>query len=167
MAQNADPPGDPQRSRKVADENLSLRLLAGFRMKNGLPVRGEFPGHNSFEERQARAALARIVRDHVPGFSGELLALAIDPLTPSKIPGMKPARRVVFTSPARGRSSTWARDMFVIEHIRQLTTMFKTEGKEDAALKSAENHFGLSYATVKSVWGKYKKLVGRRTGRKK
>jgi hypothetical protein len=164
---HADPPSDPHRSRKVADEELSLRLLAGFRMKNGSPTKGEFPKHNSFEERQARAALARIVRDHVPGFSGELLALAIDPLTPSKIPGMKPARRVAFTSPARGRSSTWARDMFVIDHIRQRTTMFNTEDKEDAALKSAENRFDLTHATVKSIWGKYKKSVGRRTGRKK
>jgi hypothetical protein len=123
---------------KIADEELSLQLLAGFRMgENGKPITG-FLKHNSSQESKARAALARLVRDHMPGNSGELLALAIDPRTPSKDRMMKPTRRVRFESPARGRSSTWARALFVVDHIRQRTSMFNTEDKEDAALKSAE-----------------------------
>lgn len=148
---------------KIIDEERALQLLAGFAYdRSGVPI-CRYPASKSQEERETRAALARLVRDYMPGFAGELLALAIDPATPSAILGMKPTRRVEFRSVAQGRPSTWARDKLVVDHIRQRTTMFNTEGKEDAALKSAEEQFHLRPATVKSIWNKYKKLVGRRS----
>jgi hypothetical protein len=145
---------------KMADEELSLQLLAGLHTSaNGKPIINYLP-HNSPEEKLARAALARIVRDHMSGFSGELLALAIDPRTKSKMVSMKPTRHIRFQSPAQGRPSTWARDLLVIGHIRRELFHSRT-GKEDAALKSAEDHFGLSPAAVKKIWRRHKKIAGR------
>ena len=151
---------DPHRDRKIADEELSLRLLAGRHFgANGQPITKYLP-HNSAAEIEARGALARIVREHMAGFAGELLALAIDPYTPSKSPGMKPTRHIRFESPARGRPSTWARDLLVVGHIRR--ELFRsTTGKEDAALKSAEDEFGLTPAAAKKIWRAHKKTVGR------
>jgi hypothetical protein len=148
---------DQERERKMADEALALHLLAGF--QDGTPAI-QYPKPNSSDEQIARAALARIVRDHVPGFSGELLALAIDPHTPSKTPGMVPTRRIRFESPARGQPSTWARDLLVIGAIRD-ALFHSSSGKEDAACKVAEDQFGLSPPAVKKIWRRYKRLVGR------
>jgi hypothetical protein len=151
---------DPERERKIADETLSMQLLAGVHFsKKGRPAI-RYLKHNSAEERNARAALARTVRDFMPGFSGELLALAIDPRTPSKIPGMAPTRRIRFESPARGKSSQWARDLLVVGAIRRALFHSKT-GKEDQACAVAEQQFGLSPAAVKKIWRRHKKLVGR------
>jgi hypothetical protein len=112
--------------------------------------------HNSPEEREARAALARRVRDSMSGFSGELLALAIDPLTPSSIPGMKPTRRVRFESPARGKSSTWARDSLVVDFIRRR----RFDGwKQEAAIAAAMKQFGMKRSAVQAAWAQHQKLV--------
>jgi hypothetical protein len=151
---------DPDRDRKIADEELSLQLLAGRHFgTNGQPIT-RYLTPNGSEERLARAALARIGREHVGGFSGELLALAIDPITPSKWPGAKPTRHVRFESPARGKPSAWARDLLVVGHIRR--ELFRSAtGKEDAALKSAEDTFGLTQAATAKIWRAHKKAVGR------
>jgi hypothetical protein len=151
---------DPDREQKIADEELSLQLLAGRQFgTDGRPIT-KYLLHNGPEERLARAALARIVRDHMPGFSGELLALAIDPITPSKWRGTKPTRHVRFESPARGKPSTWARDLLVVSHIRR-ELLRSTTRKEDAALKSAEDTFGLTPAAAAKIWRAHKKTVGR------
>jgi hypothetical protein len=144
----------------VEDETLALRLLAGFARDGRGQATTQYLKSNSRDERLACAALARIVRDHVPGFPGELLALALDPHTASRIPGMKATRRVRFESPARGKPSTWARDLLVIDCIR--TELFRSKtGKLEAAIKAAMDHFTISRATAQSIWRRYEKLVGR------
>src|SRR4051812_20727744 len=75
--------------RAMADEAQSIRLLAGYDVDTG---RTSFLKRNGPDERKAREALARLVREKMSGFSGELLALAIDPRTPSPWPDMKPTR---------------------------------------------------------------------------
>jgi hypothetical protein len=71
---------DPERARKEADDVLARRLL----------TREIEPG--SIEEPAARAALARRIRDLMTtGFVRELLALAIDPTTPSYL-GIEPTK---------------------------------------------------------------------------
>jgi hypothetical protein len=62
---------DPERERKIKDDALALKLLGGT--PDGLePTKYLKP--NSRDERIARAALARRVRDLMGGYSGELLA---------------------------------------------------------------------------------------------
>jgi hypothetical protein len=151
---------DPERARKIEDETLALRLLAGFAQDDHDRPITQYLKNNSRDERLACAALARIVRDHVPGFSGELLALALDPHTASKIPGMKATRRVRFESPARGKPSTWARDLLVVNCIRTELFWSKT-GKLEAAIKAAMDRFTISRATAQSIWKRYEKLLGR------
>ncbi len=80
---------------KIADEWLCLRLLAGYAEDEQGRVVTSYLRHNSYEEREARAALARRLRDIGPlGSTLELLALAIDPRTPSNLPGMRPTRKI-------------------------------------------------------------------------
>jgi hypothetical protein len=153
---------DPERERKMADEGLALQLLAGW--QDGQTTT-KYPKRDSIDEAAARAALARIVRDHMPGFSGELLALAIDPATPSKVPGMTPTRRVQFESPGRGKSSNWARDLLVVGHIRQALACSRT-GKEYPELVSAAQALCLSLPAVKKIWERHKKIVGRTSRRR-
>ena len=96
---------DPERERKRADDELAKRLL----------TREIEPGGN--EETMARAALARRIRDLMTtGFVRELLALAIDPTTPSYL-GIEPTVIADFKSPARGRPSTWVRDLAIIDFV--------------------------------------------------
>src|SRR4051794_9857143 len=80
----------------MADEELVMQLLAGWDGSAGEAV---YFKKNSNGEARAREALARIIRAKLQGFSGELLALAIDPRTPSSIPGMKPTRKIQFENP--------------------------------------------------------------------
>jgi hypothetical protein len=76
----------PQRSNEeaMADEALSIRLLAGYDVDKSENV--AFPSHFGMAERELRAALARTIRAQMTGHSAELLALAIDPFTPSTWP---------------------------------------------------------------------------------
>jgi len=150
---------DPDRERKMADEAEALRLLAGFSADRGRPII-QYLKRNSPAERKGRTALARCVRDSMRGLAGELLALAIDPYTPSKIPGMKPTRRIRFESPARGKSSTWARDLSVVGFIRTQRAHW-TDGKfkQDAVVQAAMSKFGLSRATVQAIWRRHTDLL--------
>src|SRR5580692_7700135 len=85
-----------EESRKGSDDELARKLLLGEPCNQG----------------DARAALARRIRDQMPGsFTRELLALAIDPETKSRFIGMVPARRIKFESVRRGRKPTWRRDL--------------------------------------------------------
>lgn len=140
---------------KMADEALSIRLLAGFDVDSG---HTSFLKHNSFEERNARAALARVVRDQMRGFSGELLALAIDPRTASTWPNMKPARKIRFESPGRGKGSTLMRDKLIVDFIRRQRFNGTTD-KIDPHLAAAEKHFGLKRSRVHQIWNAYEKML--------
>ena len=153
---------DPERARKIEDETLALKLLAGFdEDEHGRP-RTRYLGKNSREERIACGALARLVRDKMGGFSGELLALALDPYTPSKTPGMKPTRQIQFESPSRGQPSTWARDLLVVNLIR--TELFHSN-KLEAAIQAAMQRFEIKRATAQAIWSRYEKLVERKSAR--
>jgi hypothetical protein len=143
---------------KIADEKLCMRLLAGFCEDEKGRVVTSYLKPNSYEEQQARAALARVVRDSMRGFVGELLALAIDPRTPSATPGMWPTRRIRFESPARGRASTWARDLLIVHFIREELRKSPT-GKEEAALAAASAHFGIRRSRAHAIWKTWKRLV--------
>lgn len=131
----ADP--DPERERKRADDALARRLL----------TRGVEPGGN--EEIMARAALARRIRDLMTtGFIRELLALAIDPATPSYL-GIEPTVIAEFKSPARGRPSTWARDLAIVDFvIKQRFRWTGSRYKQESAIKAAMEEFNLKRGTV-------------------
>jgi hypothetical protein len=143
---------------KMADEALSIRLLAGFDVDTGKT--DAFLKHNSPDEKKARGALARIVRYRVGGFAGELLALAIDPSTPSTWPNMKPTRRVKFESPARGKSSTVLRDILVVGFIRR--SRINGSPKLEPHLAAAEKRFGLKRSGVHKIWKAYEADMERR-----
>jgi hypothetical protein len=93
----------------------------------------------------------------MPGFSGELLALAIDPYTPSRFSGMKPTRRIRFESPARGKPSTWVRDRMVIGFVRQ---QLASAPKLEAAINAVSARFKISRRTVQDIWKTYKQRLG-------
>jgi hypothetical protein len=140
---------------KMIDEALSIQLLAGFDVETGKQI--NFP-HNSAAEKKARAALARIVRENMAGFSGELLALAIDPQTKSTWPDMRPARKIKFEKP--GRRSTLIRDKLIVDYIRRL----RFSGTESHDMKfylmqAAEKFGGLSYSRVHAIWSAHEKLI--------
>jgi hypothetical protein len=149
----------PQRpdEEKMADESLSIQLLAGYDVEKGTtkPLK-----HNSPEERKARAALARIVRERMPGFSGELLALAIDTRTPSTWPGMKAARRIKFESSTRGKPSTFMRNTLVVDFIRK-QRFNSNDGKLEPCLAAAEKHFNLKRARVHEIWHAHETILDR------
>src|SRR5271170_1439234 len=64
---------DPNRARKIADDLLCLRLLAGLTQLDRDLVHVPFPDPGSDTEQRCRAALARVVRNYVPGNTGDLL----------------------------------------------------------------------------------------------
>src|SRR5205823_1621457 len=64
---------------KIKDEMSMMRLLCGFRDDEDGVATTDYPAENSPDERQCREVLAKEIRARVPGFVGELLALAIDP----------------------------------------------------------------------------------------
>jgi hypothetical protein len=158
----------PEENRKIADAALAMQLLAGYPPDGPLaigPVAIKYPAKNSAEERRGREALARIVRDQMRGFVGELLALSIDPRTPSAIPGMTPTRRTQFETP--GRPSQWARDLMIVDFIRRERFHFTgRRWKQEAAVQGAADKFNVSRSAVQAAWTRYEKLVGRRKASK-
>ena len=148
---------DPQHDRKVADEKLCLWLLTGYSVDDGKYGKVGFPKSGSKEEWAARAALARAVRDQMAGFSGEFLALTIDPRTPSPPPMVtRPVRAVKFNKP-RGKPPTVMRDLLVVDYI---TRQRRVLGKEDAALLAAEGEFKLRKSRTHAIWAAHKKRIG-------
>jgi hypothetical protein len=145
----------------MADEALSIRLLAGYDVDSG---RTSFLKHNGPEERNARAALARLVRDRMGGFSGELLALAIDSRSPSIWPDMKPTRRIEFKSPGRGKNSTLMRDKLVVDFIRRLRFRSKEPHDQKFYIMSAVAEFErrgikIGKSRVHAIWSAYEKML--------
>jgi hypothetical protein len=141
---------------RMADEAWSIALLAGWDVNSGKQISLK---HNSTDERTARAALARIIREKMNGFSGELLALAIDPQTKSSWPDMKPARKIKFEKP--GRPSTLMRDKLVVDYIRRLR--FNSTEPHDMKffLMQAAEKFGpgLGYSSVHAIWSAHEKRL--------
>jgi hypothetical protein len=147
----------------VAEDKLILRLLAGFHEDaKGRPIVSYLePG--SVEELEARAALARQLRDNTLGnLARELLALAIAPNIPSARRDMRPTLEIVFKNKARGNKSAWARNRLVISFIKGWIREKRKEGKgrrvkEEAAKQAAQAHFGLSRSQVAEIWRRDKK----------
>lgn len=135
---------DPDRERKMADEELIVKFFAG----DG-SARYRHPAPDSPEELRARAVLARTVREYVPGFSGELLALALDPDTKSRMIGMKPTRKIKFESVKRGLPSMWRRNVLIAGFIR---SDFAQHGKLEAAISAATAKFKISRTTAQNIW---------------
>jgi hypothetical protein len=90
-----------------------------------------FPEPGSNTERRCRATLARVVRDHVPGNTGDLLALAIDPKTPATSPMLEPTRYVTFGPCNRGTQPNSMRDIMIVADYRAAL-------REQADAKDAE-----------------------------
>jgi hypothetical protein len=141
---------------KIADEALSIQLLAGFDADSGKQISLK---HNSAAEKKARAALARIIREQMNGFSGELLALAIDPQTESSWPGMKPARKIKFEK--QGRQSALMRDKLIVDYIRRLRSASTEPHDMKFFLMQAAEKFGpgLGYNSVHAIWSAHEKRI--------
>ena len=141
----------------MQNEEMILRLLCGYARKNGKTAIS-YLKKGGPEERAGLKALAAEVRRKMTGFSGELLALAIDPWTPSKIPGMKPTRRIKFESPARGKSIAWIRDLEIVALVNKTLRVQSAKMKPgakvklDAALAAAEKEYGLSRTRIHKIW---------------
>jgi hypothetical protein len=155
---------DPRsEAQQVADHEAAFELLAGFATANNKRAVTKYPKDR--DEKRGRQALAREVRHHMPGFVGELLALAIDPTTKSKIPAatqsgrMQPTRRIRFESPARGPGSTWARDLLLIHAMRR--AMRRPRVKLEAVLAEIGEQFGLKRSRVQAIWGAHEALLER------
>jgi hypothetical protein len=129
---------------KMADDMLALELLAGS-------PNGRNSKHFSQREKQLRAALARRIRDQMGGYTGELLALAIDPFTASAWPGMKPTTKLKFMR--QGRPSSLLIERRVVAFIREQIGKSKSQRASlDSYLKAAEDAFGLSRTRVHEIW---------------
>jgi hypothetical protein len=129
-------------------------------------VRRAIRSNNSREEKDARAAMARRIRDFMQGFLAEVIALAIDPNTPSHIIGLKPLRMVRFESVARGKASTWRRDLRVLHFIRMEIGNTVKRGKDgvprakiEAALQAAVAEFGISRSTAQAIWKRHQEAM--------
>lgn len=149
---------DPNREQEVADYYLCRWLLAGFSRDGKVG----FPASGSREEWDARAALARYVRGRLKGNIAELLALAIDPRTDSPNPFLKRPTRIFRLDKPRGKPPTVIRDFMVVDFIRK-----QRSSKEDAALRAAEQKFGLGKSRTHAIWAAHKKLVGGYPSKKK
>lgn len=104
--------------KEIADYEVMLQLLCGYRVESGRQLPAKYPVKNSGEELRAKTALAQYINRKIPGFVGHLLALGIDPeMQPH--PGMKRTRAVKFESPRRGKNIEWARHTEIVSDIRQ------------------------------------------------
>src|SRR5207244_2826839 len=102
------------------------------------------------------------IRDQMKGHSGELLALSIDPFTPSEWAGMRPARTIKFENP--GRQSTVFLDQEVVQFIYKMRIR---ETKPNVPLKSyvmaAVQEFGLSRSRVYEIWNEHETFLERKS----
>jgi hypothetical protein len=168
-------------AKQMADLVLMMRLLAGYTDETAGKVTDYKLSRE--EEKAARAALARSVRSGIRGFPQELLALAIDPDTPSSWPGMRPTRKVKFENVGRGPPSTWARDLMIVEFISarrrdHMNEHAKTWCLDERAqtwrpgtppwkeqmesyYEAAHEYFNVSRSTVQAVWLAYERLLNR------
>lgn len=145
---------------KMADEAAAIKLLANYDVdarKNVTRAR-----HNSGDERKLRAALARCVRDQMNGFAGELLALAIDPWTPSKIPTMRSTVNIKFVR--QGRLSSLFVESQVIDYIRRLRFNSTEPHDQKFYVMSAVNEFNkrgikIKKSTVHRIWSEHEKML--------
>jgi hypothetical protein len=147
---------------KIDDYEHAMRLLAGLTPDHKV----SYLNQNSYEERLARAALARLVRDSMQGFVGELLALAIDPRTPSPIYGMYPTRKIRFESPARGKKAQWVRDLMIIDCILNDLHQFEDPPQPSRlkrAIATAAGRYGISFTRASEIWEQRGKLPRRRS----
>jgi hypothetical protein len=149
-------------SAKMADEALSICLLSGFDVDkmNNTP----FPAHFSADEREARAALARIIRDQMTGYSAELLAMAVDPFTPSAWPHMRPTRKIKFLN--QGRQSTLMIEKQVVDYIRHVRFDSEKGQNQKFYIMSAVAEFKkrgikLAKSRVHEIWSEYEKMLKR------
>jgi hypothetical protein len=133
---------------KIADAELIMNFLAG----DGTP-NYRFPKRNSPEELKARRAIARVIRDYVPGFSGELLALAFDPGTKPRLLEMRPTRKIQFEQ--RGMPSSWRRERLTIDFIKKELKKVDAQGKRKplkAVIVDTCAKFGIKCSTAHAVW---------------
>jgi hypothetical protein len=151
------PPKTPQPNEEAeADEMLIMRLLAGFHVDQDGREVTSYLKPNSVEERKARVVLARQLRDGTLGsIPKELLALAIDPSTPSPMPNMRPTRKIKFENPTRGKPPTWARDLAIIYFINRER---RTKSVEQAVGEAAD-HFGLERSRTWEIWTQWNQLI--------
>jgi hypothetical protein len=152
---------------KIADEELAMHLLAGKVGDHRGRKITSYLKHNSQDERLARSALARLVRESMRGLTGELLALALDPRTPSLTLGMRPTRKIRFEK--QGKADNWVRDLGVINCI--VNDLCKLEHpplrgsrlKRAVATAAAEHGIGVSRAY--EIWERRGKPPRYRSGK--
>jgi hypothetical protein len=140
---------------KMADEALSIRLLAGFDVDKSENV--AFPKNFGAEERKLRAALARTIREQMRGPSAELLALAIDPFTPSTWPHMRPTRKIRFVNP--GQQSKLMIEKQVVDFICRLRFNSTQERDQKFYITAAMDKFDLKYSRVHAIWHIYETML--------
>jgi hypothetical protein len=141
---------------KIADETLAIKLLGGFDVDTGQNIELK-----SDDKKKARQALARLIRDKLHGFAGELLALAIDPTTPTTWPGgpdnMRPTCSIKFVNLPGGGSSL-LREKYVVDFIRR---RIDSQVKFDSIAAEAEKHFGLKRSRIHKIWKNYQDMLTR------
>ncbi|PJG56633.1 hypothetical protein CVM73_03535 [Bradyrhizobium forestalis] len=155
-------PGPSPRSdaEKMADESAAIRLLSGYDVDLGRNV--DSPSHFSADENEMRAALARTIRDQMKGISAELLALAIDPFTPSPWPTMRPTAKVYFMR--QGRPSSLILERQVVDYIRQLRARSEKPQGQKFYIQSAIAEFKkrgvtLGKSRVHAIWTAYERMI--------
>jgi hypothetical protein len=135
----------------VAEEELILRLLAGFHVdENGRQVTSYLTA-DSPEEKRARALLAQQLRAGTLSFiAREMLALAIDQDATSEY--VEPTRKLVFKSRKQGPPSDWARNQIIAQFIMMELQRNNGHIKIEPAIRAAEIKFGLSRSQVMEIW---------------
>jgi hypothetical protein len=82
------------------------------------------------------------------GLVGELLALAIDPAVSPRM-AVRRTRKIVFESPTPGKPSTWARDLMMLDFLKQ---QLRSNVKRIAAYKLTAERYGCSERSVRDIW---------------